>query len=276
MSASLCWIAWNRRCAGRTRGARARTRAPRRRRPARCRPPARRCRSARRRGWTSRCGSRGSPRRAAGPPARRRRRRGRTVDDEFSPSFSSSRVTSTCAASSTNARRRASPPRLVGAREEQERAGERAVGDPLLRAGDVPAVRRPLGLRDQRARVGARAGLGQRERADRLAARERRHEARALLLGAEGEQRQRAGGRVHRDRDADARVGTRELLEREDVREEVRPRPAVLLRHAHAQQAQLGQLREQLAREAVRAVPLRGVRRDLGVANSRVSAWISR
>ena len=59
------------------------------------------------------------------------------VDDEFSPSFSSSRVTSTCAASSTNADTPREPAlRLVGAREEQERAGERAVGDPLLRAGD--------------------------------------------------------------------------------------------------------------------------------------------
>ena len=187
------------------------------------------------------------------------------VDDEFSPSFSSSRVTSTCAASSTNADTPRDPSRSWSVRANSRNVPANA---PLVIHCFVPEMCQPpavaLGLRDERAGVRARARLGQRERADRLAARERRHEARALLVGAEREQRQRAGGRVHRDRDADARVRARQLLEREDVREEVGPRPAVLLRHAHAQQPELGQLREQLAREAVRPVPLRRVRRDLG------------
>ena len=112
--------------------------------------------------------------------------------------------------------------------------------------------------------VGSRLGLGQREGADQLAARERRHEARPLLLGAEAQQRQGHGARVHGDGDADAGVAARELLDHEHVGEEVRPGAAVLLRHADAHQAELGELREDVAREVVLAIPLGGVRLDLG------------
>ncbi len=93
---------------------------------------------------------------------------------------------------------------------------------------------------------------------------ERRHELGDLRVGAEREDRQRARARVHRDRDADAGVGARELLEHEDVRHEVGARAAVLLRHADAQQAEIPELGEQLAREPVRAIPVGGVRLDLG------------
>ena len=132
----------------------------------------------------------------------------------------------------------------------------------------APEIRQPPSSRRrrraQRAGVGSRLGLGERERADQLAARERRHEARALLLGAEAEQRQRDGARVDGDRDADSRVAARELLEHEHVRDEVGPGAAVLLRHADAHQAELGELREDVAREAVLAIPLGRVRLDLG------------
>ena len=154
---------------------------------------------------------------------------------------------------------------LVGAGEEDERARLLAVGDELLRAGDAPAVSVRDGRRPQRAGVGARSRLGEREGADLLAARERRHEPLALLLGAEREDRQRAGARVHRHRDADAGVGARELLEHEDVGEEVGARAAELRGHADAQQPQLGELRVELRREAVLAVPGGGVRLDLGL-----------
>ena len=70
---------------------------------------------------------------------------------------------------------------------------------------------------------------------------------------------------MDRDRDADAGVGTRELLQHEGVGEEVRACAAVLLRDAHAHQPQLGQLRVEVAREMVIAVPVRCVRRDLRV-----------
>ena len=112
-----------------------------------------------------------------------------------------------------------------------------------------------------------------------LAARERRHEARPLLVGAVGEQRQRHRARVHRDGDADARVRARELLEHEDVREEVGAGAAVLLGDAGAHQAELGELREELAREAVLAIPLGRVRLDLlarEVAGERLDLFLLR
>ena len=153
----------------------------------------------------------------------------------------------------------------VGAGEEQERRGVLAVRDPLLGAGDRPAVAVLLGLRAKRAGIGAGFGLGQREGADALATRERRDEARPLLVGAESEDRERASARVHRDRDANAGVGTRELLEHENVGQEVGARAAVLLRDTDAHEPELGELRIEVARESVLAVPVRGVRRDLGV-----------
>ena len=67
------------------------------------------------------------------------------------------------------------------------------------------------------------------------------------------------------DGDADAGVGARELLEHEDVRDEVRSGAAELLGDADAHQAELAELREELAGEAVLAVPLGCVRRDLGL-----------
>ena len=109
-----------------------------------------------------------------------------------------------------------------------------------------------------------------------LAPRERRHEARPLLLGAEREQRQRRRARVHRDRHADARVGARELLEHEDVRQEVGAGAAVLLR---ARRRPSGR-----ARRASRRRPAGSGARDPSPAacgsiscraKSRVSPWIS-
>src|SRR5581483_342022 len=151
----------------------------------------------------------------------------------------------------------------VGAREEEERARMARVRDPLLRAGDAPAVAVRLGARPQSPRVRARLGLGERERTEVLAACERRHEARLLLVGAEREQRQRGRARVHRNRDADACVRARELLEDEHVRQEVGAGAAVLLRHARPHEAELRELTEELAREATLAVPLGGMRLDL-------------
>ena len=69
---------------------------------------------------------------------------------------------------------------------------------------------------------------------------------------------------MHCNRDAHACVGARELLEHEDVRQEVGAGTAVLLRHADAEQAQLRELVEQLARERVGAIPISRVWLDLG------------
>jgi hypothetical protein len=68
---------------------------------------------------------------------------------------------------------------------------------------------------------------------------------------------------VDGDSDADTGVRARQLLEHEDVSEEVGSRTAVFLGHADSHQAELGQLTEQLAREAVVAIPVGGVGLDL-------------
>jgi hypothetical protein len=151
----------------------------------------------------------------------------------------------------------------IGAGEEQEGPRIAGVRDPLLRTGYAPAVARRVRTRTQRPGVRPRLGLGEGEGADQLAARERRHPARALLLGAEGEDRQRGRARVHGDRHPHSGVRPRELLQHEDVGEEVRAGAAELLRHADAHEPQLGQLPVQVAREPVLAVPIGRVRLDL-------------
>ena len=83
-------------------------------------------------------------------------------------------------------------------------------------------------------------------------ARERRHEPRSLLVRAELQQRQRARRRVHGNRHTHTGVGARELLEHQNVGHEVCSGAAVLLRHAHAEQTQLGE-RCRGARAGIRA-----------------------
>ena len=61
---------------------------------------------------------------------------------------------------------------VVGAGENEERPRVPAVGDPLLRARDYPAVARGLRLRADRAGIGPCFRLGEREGAEMLAARE--------------------------------------------------------------------------------------------------------
>ncbi len=119
-----------------------------------------------------------------------------------------------------------------------------------------------------RARVAAGAGLGQREGRELVALGQRRDQPLDLLGRAVGEHRQRPGARVHRDRHPHAGVGARELLEHEHVGEEVGARAAVLDGHAHAHQPQLAQMAEDLQREAMLAIPLRRLGRDLLVGEA--------
>ena len=68
---------------------------------------------------------------------------------------------------------------------------------------------------------------------------------------------------MHGDGDPDAGIPPRELLDHQHVGEEVGPRSAVLLRDADAHQPELRELRIELAREVVLAIPLGRVRFDL-------------
>ena len=65
------------------------------------------------------------------------------------------------------------------------------------------------------------------------------------------------------DRDRDGRVDPRQLLDRDRVRERVAAASAVLLGDRHPHQPELGELRDELVREAMLPVELLGDGRDL-------------
>ena len=157
--------------------------------------------------------------------------------------------------------------RLVrGPWRSDERVGVGAVGDPLLGAGQP--CRRP---RARAHRAGVASPLPDSVSAKAASSwpwasggtRRSICSARAV-----GQDRQRARAGVHRDGHPHARVGARQLLQDQDVGQEVGARAAVLDRHAGAHQPQLAERAEDLAREAVLAVPRRGVRRDLLVGEA--------
>ena len=119
------------------------------------------------------------------------------------------------------------------------------------------------GARPSRARVGARLGFGEPERAEHLA-RDHRHEVLLLLrLGAGVEERRGAEAHARLERDRHRRVDAGELLDREAVREVVGAATAVLLGERQAEQAELAHREHRVDREHVVAVPRFGVRRDL-------------
>ena len=170
---------------------------------------------------------------------------------------------------------------LAGARGD--RHARRDVGarvrDEDLRAVDDPAAVAQLGGRARCAGVGARARLGQAEGRELLTGREVGQPLLLLRLVAEVVDRQRAERVVRGDRDRDRRVDAGQLLDRDRVRERVRAAAAVLLGNRHAHEAELGQLGDELVREATLAVELLGDRRDspLGeVANGRADELVLR
>ena len=84
-----------------------------------------------------------------------------------------------------------------------------------------------------------------------------------LVFGAEVEDRKRGGARVHGDRHPDSRIGARELLEHEHVRQEVGTRATVGLRNADPHEPEVRELRVQLVGEAVLTIPRGRVGHDL-------------
>ena len=82
---------------------------------------------------------------------------------------------------------------------------------------------------------------------------------------------------MRRDGDRDRRVDARQLLDRDRVGERVGAAAFVLLGDRHSHQTELGQLRDELVREALLAIELGRDRRDAfegelpdGVANELV------
>ena len=102
--------------------------------------------------------------------------------------------------------------------------------------------------------------------AERLAAAHPRQPLRLLLLRPPLRDRLAGEAVVDRDDPAHRRVGAAELLHHDAVRHGVEPHAAVLLRQRAAEEADLGELRDDPAIHPLRAVPLARVRHDLAVA----------
>ena len=150
----------------------------------------------------------------------------------------------------------------VGARGEGDVLRHAAVRDVDLRAVDAPAAVDLLGpgLRARGVRAGV--GLGEPERADRLALRHRHQEPQLLLLGAVAVDRAAAERDVRRQRDAGRAAGARDLLDRDRVGQRVEAGAAVLLGERQPEEAQLGHLLHDVGGELLALVEVARTRRD--------------
>ena len=235
-------------------------------RPGRCRWRRRRCRCVRDRGSSEcprsplpscRAGSRrarGSPRRQLGRVGRRARPSLSSFLPERKPFIPRSRM-------------KAEMPLLPSARSvtaiDHARIGDPSVGDERLGAVEHPMAAVAHRRRLRPARVRARAVLGQTPAADLLAARERGRyfffcsSLPARKMWPEREAVVGGHGQGH------AGVDARELLHHDRVVQGGHPGAAVFRGPDHAHEAELAELREDLARELLLLVPFARVRTDL-------------
>ena len=153
--------------------------------------------------------------------------------------------------------------RLAGADEE---VGADAVGDEGLGAVDDVAAGGAARRGGDRGDVGARARLGDPQRADLLALDPRHHPPLPLLLVAEVEDRRQGdrGVRVEARGDASRAPRPRQLLDPHRVVQVVAALAAVALRELQAEEAELGAAAVEVTGEFPRRLPLVDVRRHLG------------
>ena len=148
-----------------------------------------------------------------------------------------------------------------------ERRDRRAgVGDERLLAVDHPLSARRIerGPRARAAGIGAGVGLGQPECAEGAAGAEVGQPP--LLLRGRAEPVDRVGAEADAgfERDRDRLVDPRQLLDGDAQAGEVAPAAADRLGERDAEQAQLPHRQHRVDRERVGAIPLLGVRLDLG------------
>ena len=152
---------------------------------------------------------------------------------------------------------------LVGHGDDDGDIAVLAAGDELLDAVDDVAVALLHGGRSQGRGVRAHMRLGQAERAEHLALRQRREPLLLLRVVAVAHQDgvDRAVG--HGNRGAGAAVAGGDFFEHQRQRQVVELGAAVFLGHADAVGAELGQALVHVLGEVVFLVPFRGVRPEL-------------
>ena len=153
---------------------------------------------------------------------------------------------------------------LVGDREDDRHITIFARGDELFRAVDHVGVTVLAGGGAQRRGVRTGMRLGQRERAENLAACERPQPL--FLLGGVAMVEQDVAHRavVDRENGRGGAVTCGNFFERDGERGVVEAGAAQCLRHEHAEQAEFGEAVQRGSRERGGAVPRGGVRGDFG------------
>ena len=151
----------------------------------------------------------------------------------------------------------------AGEREHDENFAHRALGDEHLRAIEDPGASLADRGGAQRGGVGSAARLGQTPGRELLSGSDVGNVLLAQFLAAEAEQVGSAEAVVRGDGERQGAVEAGDLLDHHGDRDGVEGRSSQLLGHRHSQQAQLSQLRDDLARESLFAVPLLRVRLDL-------------
>ena len=140
--------------------------------------------------------------------------------------------------------------RRVGLGEDELVVGDGRVRDPVLLAVEDVGVALAARGRAHRGDVGARAGLGQAEARELLAARLRDEVALLLLLARVAQERQRVQADVDGDQRPERRLAALDLLADERLGDEVEAGAAVLLRDRRCRGCR--------ARPCPRSAPCRG------------------
>src|SRR5215467_4700278 len=151
---------------------------------------------------------------------------------------------------------------VVLLRPHHRDVGDRAVGDPELRAVEDVAVALALRPRLHPARVGAVVGLGETETAHLLAARHRGQPPVLLRLGAIGVDRVHHQAALHRRPRAQPGVAALELLHDQPVGNVAEPRAAVALERG-AEHTELAELRDELDRKRAGTMVIGDQREEL-------------
>ena len=152
------------------------------------------------------------------------------------------------------------------AQQHRDHRGDARIGDPRLRAVDHPLVPVTAGGRLHAEQVRPRARLGQRQRAERLAAGQLGEPLRLLRGRPPALDRRAAQTVVRGSRKGGRAAGTSQFFERHHQTEGVDLDAAVFLRHFQAQQADVRHLADRLPVKLTGLIDFGGVGLQFGFA----------